>query len=253
MDQRPTRPKTFTLKATRSFVINLDADKKRWRFFQESNQQQLQSITRFPATSLQTIHDDEREHYFLEKYQFLRNLIKNEGKGSAACAISHLKLLLEFVSNTANDDDYIFVFEDDALLTSHLLQYGFVVGPDNADFILLSEYSSAHIYVPFDKTDVNTNVNDLSKKSLEENLLQNYAEKINTATRVVSGYTAIGYIVTRRGAKVVLDGMKKEEELPVDLYFFANPQIKAYLPLLGWPLVQHHQPSQSVRRDKNKE
>eukprot|EP00536_Pseudo-nitzschia_multiseries_P013543 jgi/Psemu1/68750/estExt_Genemark1.C_5850016 len=261
IDQRPTGVRKFTLRHGRSFVINLDVDKERWNDFQDSNRKQLPNISRFPATSLQTKIDDKREHYYLEEYRFLPKLIENEGKGSAACAISHLKLLAEFVANATDDDDYIFVFEDDAVLTPQLLQGGFVVGPDNADFILLTEYSSAHIRVPFDRTrhttatrnlNLNLNLNHLgddvyTNKTMEEN----YAESINSAVRVVSGYSAMGYVITRRAARIVLEEMKDESHLPVDVYYFANPDIKAYLPLLGWPLVQHNRPYLSVRRDKN--
>eukprot|EP00537_Pseudo-nitzschia_pungens_P017876 CAMPEP_0172410638 /NCGR_PEP_ID=MMETSP1061-20121228/76986_1 /TAXON_ID=37318 /ORGANISM="Pseudo-nitzschia pungens, Strain cf. pungens" /LENGTH=357 /DNA_ID=CAMNT_0013146831 /DNA_START=15 /DNA_END=1088 /DNA_ORIENTATION=- len=248
VDQRPTGLRKFTLRHDRSFVINLNVDKKRWKDFQQLNQKQLQNISRFAATSIQTKNDDDREYRFLEEYRFLHNLVKNEGKGSAGCAISHLKLLGEFVAKTRNDDEYIFVFEDDAVLTSHLLDRGFVIGPDNADFILLTEYSSAHIRVPLHQRPATRDAGDLSTKSMEEN----YAQSINTAVRVVSGYSAMGYVITRRAAQVVLDGMKVENHLPVDVYFFANPQIKAYLPLVGWPIVRHNQPHLSVRRDKNK-
>ena len=185
---------------------------------------------------------------YFDQYPALQYLAEHDGMGSAACSLSHLRLfqhLLDHQEAQQQQHDYMFVFEDDIEILDPLLDSGVVMAPNNADLVLLSEASLGHVNVSWRKKGRGilraAATNDDNQKLSNKN-----------AIRVTSGYTAWGYIITKRGARIILDEYKHERTEPMDVYFFKNPNLKVYLPTSDWPVVAHGQLGiKSSRRDRD--
>jgi GR25 family glycosyltransferase involved in LPS biosynthesis len=259
------------MKYNSTFVVNLDSDKERWVAFQSVNQKRIEDIQRIPATTLihhgelllpltqkqskesevekgAIIEDDadavelKTQQMYFDQYPALQYLAKHDGVGSAACSLSHLRLFQHLLDHDAHYD-YMFVFEDDIEILDPLLDSGVVMAPNNADLILLSEASLGHVNVSWRKKGrgIRAATKDDNQKLSNKN-----------AIRVTSGYSAWGYIITKRGARIILDEYKHERTEPMDVYFFKNPNLKVYLPTSDWPVVAHGKLGiKSSRRDRD--
>ena len=289
-DSRPVGETTFWLQhttnsttngggAAAAYFINMDADTERLATFQRINQKQMAHIQRVSATVIHpailqdpdqifrlveppksntppTFSSDELETqlWYFQQYPNLRYLAQTEGFGTAACTLSHLRLLQHFSQDDSENEqqeeqqmEYIFVFEDDATLSQTLLNNGFVTGPTDADMLFLTQYSLGHVRVPWQRSNKTPQQSSLSQPSKHLRIETQPPTNAN-AIRVISGYNSVGYVVTQRGARIILRDMKKEKRLPIDLFFFADPNLKIYLPSSEWPAVGHNWASSSSSR-----
>ena len=271
LDPLPTHEQKFVMEYNSTFVVNLDSDRERWTTFQRVNQKRIQDIQRIPATTLRIhgelilpltqqkqskegegkgaiIEDDAEEELiaqqmYFNQYPALQYLAKHDGIGSAACSLSHLRLFQYLLDQEAHD--YMFVFEDDIEMLDPLLDSGAVMAPNNAHLVLLSEASLGHVDVSWRKKG-----RGIRAAATKEDNQKNLSSK--NAIRVTSGYTAWGYIITKRGARIILDEYKHERTEPMDVYFFKNPNLKVYLPTSDWPVVAHGKLGiKSSRRDRD--
>mmetsp|Transcript_24749 Transcript_24749/g.52504 ORF Transcript_24749/g.52504 Transcript_24749/m.52504 type:complete len:374 (-) Transcript_24749:117-1238(-) len=250
IDPLPTHERKFVMKYNSTFVVNLELDRERWVAFQRANQKRMKDIQRIPATLIhgelpltqkqskdgeqkgaitegdaEDAEELKTQQMYFDHYPALQYLAKHEGMGTAACSLTHLRLFQYLLDQDAHD--YMFVFEDDIEILDPLLDSGAVVAPNNADLILLSEASLGHVSVSWRKKGgIRATKDDKQKLS-------------NNAIRVTSGYTTWGYIITKRGARIILDEYKHERTEPIDIYFFKNPNLKIYLPTSDWPAVTH--------------
>ena len=255
IDPLPTHERRFAMSYNSTFVLNLESDKERWEFFQRVNQKRMKDIKRIPSTRIHpeisaqiqtkgreqnviTNQDDaelKTQQIYFSKYPALRYLAKHEGMGTAACALSHLRLLQDLLDLDASD--YMFVFEDDIQILDPLLDDGVVMAPNNADIVLLSACSLGQVSVPWQKKrGMIRRAATTAKDNITVSANTNHD---NNAIRVISGYSAWGYIITKRGAKILLDEYKNERKEPFDVYIFKNANLKVYLPTSDWPVVAH--------------
>lgn len=263
LDPLPTHEHKFVMEYNSTFVLNLDSDKERWTAFQRANQKRIEDIQRISATTLiqhQSKESEEEEkgaiveddavelktqQMYFDQYPALQYLAKHDGMGSAACSLSHLRLFQHLLDQDAHYD-YMFVFEDDIELLDPLLDSATVLAPNNADLVLLSEASLGHVDVSWQKKGGGIR-RAATKKDDNQKLSNN-----KNAIRVTSGYTTWGYIITKRGARIILDEYKHERTEPMDIYFFKNPNLKVYLPTSDWPVVAHGKLGiKSSRRDRD--
>ena len=254
IDPLPTHERKFVMRYNSTFVLNLESDKERWSFFQRVNQKRMKDIQRIPSTRIHPelsakiqgkvmgqkviMFGDNTElktqQMYFEKYRVLKYLAKHDGMGTAACSLSHLRLLQDLLDQDASD--YMFVFEDDIEILNSLLDDGVVMAPNNADVVLLSACSMGHVSVSWQKkrrirrTAIATNDNT----TFPANPIH-----ISNAIRVTSGYSAWGYIITKRGAQILLHEYKNERTEPFDVYIFKNANLKVYQPTSDWPVVVH--------------
>jgi GR25 family glycosyltransferase involved in LPS biosynthesis len=265
MDPLPTHEAKFVMSYNSTFVINLESDRERWTYFQKVNQKRMEDIQRIPATLIHTellarkkskkqteitIKDDDEElktqQIYFDQYPVLEYLARNEGMGTAACSLSHLRLFQEFLEQ--DDFDYMYVFEDDIDILDPLLGDQFVMAPNNADVVMLSDCSFGFVQVSWLKK--SRMLRKATSSSKDVNQINPLLTK--SAIRVISGFSAWGYIITKRGARIILEQYKNERTEPIDLYFFKNPNLKVYLPTSKNPVVAHGRlGAKSARRNND--
>ena len=254
IDPLPIHERKFVMKYNSTFVLNLESDKERWAFFQRVNQKRMKDIQRIPSTRMHPelsaqikgkgmgqkliIFGNNTElktqQLYFSKYPALKYLAKRDGMGTAACSLSHLRLLQDLLDQDASD--YMFVFEDDIEILDSLLDDGVVMAPNNADVVLLSACSLGHVSVSWQqKRGIRRSATAAKDNTtLPANPIHN-----NNAIRVISGYSTWGYIITKRGARILLDEYTNERTEPIDVYIFKNANLKVYLPTSDWPVVAH--------------
>jgi len=223
--------RTFTMTPNNTWVIHLESDVKRWELFQQQDPQW--SVQIFPATrvsipakaasgkkrrirrppSVQSSvvnNSDAQQDYWIQTYPSIQHAISRGKYGDAGVSISHLRLWKEWLQNTSkshsnSDSSYLFVFEDDALLSRQLLSSKQVMVPADADVIWLMKSVAKAVRVPFRNN-----------------------KTIQTASRVLKGAGTYGYIITRHGAQTALREV-----------LLGTHHLRIYLPLSGWPQVLH--------------
>ena len=251
IDPLPTHERRFVMSYNSTFVLNLESDKERWEFFQRVNQKRMNDIQRIPSTRIsaqkqtkgteqnmitnQNDAEMKTQQIYFSKYPALRYLAEHEGKGTAACALSHLRLLQDLLDQDVSD--YMFVFEDDIQILDPLLDDGVVMSPNNADLVLLSACSLGHVSVSWQKK--RGMIRRTATAAKNNTTVSANTNRGSNAIRVISGYSAWGYIITKRGAKILLDEYKHERKEPFDVYIFKNANLKVYLPTSDWPVVAH--------------
>lgn len=272
IDRRPKwgQSKSFAIRDGNAFVINLNTDTARMQHFQAMNNPVMNEIRRFPAhqwTTRTKIHnnnnnkngkkdndmkgntgdtEEDEEHrmnvqkLWASKYPFLGHSMKHEKYGDAACSLSHILLWKEQLLDapTSDNKDYIFVFEDDAQILEPLLLKRTIQAPDIADVIFLMESATKRVAVPWDRSSEGMiAVEDASSTVLLSTMMN------ANATRVLGGYGAWGYIITREGAQKMISYLE-HSMTHVDLSFTAAPNVRVYLPDQDgqWPAVFHTLP-----------
>ena len=230
-DDKPQQIKTFSLTPQNAFVLNMDRDYKRLQQFRSKNPEIIQRVAAHEWITLdkknssynQTLSNATiwQQHYWELRYPWIQMASRIGKVGDAACSLSHVSLWKEKLLDAAGQD-YLFVFEDDAILTESLTRNHTIQAPDNADIVLLTEGATKRVAIPFQSA---------------------------TVTRVIGGYGTLGYLITRQGALKMLDFLQRSRE-PVDLSFFEASVVKVYLPT-SWPLV-HHSGIQSSRININR-
>jgi hypothetical protein len=226
-DPRPSKIRSYVMTNTTAFFINLDKDEKRREAFLSRNQDVAAYTQRYRAhewVKSRTLkpQSDSLERFELQnkwkgKYQYLQ-LSSNQGKfGDAACSLSHILLWGDML--ITNNYEYIYVFEDDALVLEPLRSHHSIQAPDLADVVFLSSGAIKRVDVPW--------------QGVNQNLPGSYA------VRVIGGFGAYGYIITQKGAKKLLDCFQRSRD-PIDLTFFSCTSLHVYLPISGeWPTVGH--------------
>eukprot|EP00980_Cylindrotheca_fusiformis_P017000 scaffold5177_cov103-Cylindrotheca_fusiformis.AAC.2 len=231
---RPQSLKTFHLTNTTGFVLNLDRDKDRLAVFRKRNPSFIQ---RFPAHQWTTT-DPEKvklQQYWGTKFPWIKIAGEMGKPGDAACSLSHLLLWKEKLLDNVNGQDYIFVFEDDIRIKKPSLRTNkhIVQAPDVADIVFLMSSATKLVRVPWKERN-----SDDDKTSW------------NVSNRVIGGYGAFGYIITRQGAEKMMKFLATYRE-PIDLSFFGSTSVHVYTPEKEWPLVGHYSDFESSRREFN--
>lgn len=224
---RPASVRHFAMTQSTAFVINLDRSSQRMKQFWWVNSAGgvAPMIQRFPAHEWTTsINDTETiriQEYWQQQYPFLKISARKGNYGDAGCSLSHLLLWKETLLD--GNQEYIFVFEDDAQLLNPLRQssvgngsYPHIDAPDVADIIFLAHPASKRVNVTWTGSE-------------------------EPATRLLGGFGTWGYIMTREGAQKMLACLQTSRK-PVDLSFFAAAPMRIYLPISSqFPTVLHNQ------------
>lgn len=214
-DDKPQQIKTFSLTYQNAFVLNMDRDHKRLQQFRSKNRKVIQRVAAHEWITLdkkssynQTLSNAtiQQQHYWELHYPWIQVVSRIGKVGDAACSLSHASLWKEKLLDTGQD--YLFVFEDDAILTKFFARNHIMKAPDNADIVLLTEGATKRVAIPFQSA---------------------------TVTRVIGGWGASGYLITRQGALKMLEFLQRSRE-PIDLSFYEASAVKVYLPT-SWPLV----------------
>jgi GR25 family glycosyltransferase involved in LPS biosynthesis len=266
-----------------SYVINMDRDAQRMeRFFQRNGRQSKQYIQRYsayewivPSTTTATTTKQSSQDFLLrqqqqeqwkQKYPFVKLAVEQRRYGDAGCFMSHLLLIQEklITQNTA-DTEYICIFEDDVAIQQQQQRQQellTVLAPGEADIIFLSPQSATkRIVVPWKDCEYNYSAvrhqhGPKSKETTTDNHYTNdgeswrsYPPPGHSAVRAIGGFGAIGYIVTLKGAKKIIEIATQTKD-PLDISFFSYPTLQVYLPLEQYDLVVH-MGTYSTRRNIN--
>lgn len=240
---RPKAIRQFVMTPERAFFLNMDRSEQRKHDFFRMNQEDdggATMVQRFSAhewigeednDSSSSSRNEKRrlQEYWEDRYPFLKMSSQNRNYGDAGCSLAHLLLWQEKLIDDPHQD-YLFVFEDDVRLLRPLRQnsrrksstrddekntYPIIQAPDVADIVFLIDYALKRVDVPWES-------------STDEH-----------AVRVIGGFGAQGYIITRAGALKMIDWLQTSRK-PLDLSFFAASSMKVYLPISSqWPAVQH--------------
>jgi hypothetical protein len=254
-----------TTSSSSSFVINMDRDQQRInKFYQRNGMGAKRYIQRYSAyewmkatttTGSKDAKKQQQQEQYQQQYPFVKHAIREGKYGDAGCFLSHILLIQEKLGDTqqsGNKDnsslDYISIFEDDVdiMYTNKNDDGGLsVLAPGEADIIFLSPQSATkRIIVPWN------DVVGRQQKQPATNSALRHREDTKTndwrkdpppgypAVRVIGGYGAIGYIVTRKGAQKILDVATRTNE-PLDLSFFTYSSLHVYLPLEQYNTVVH--------------
>eukprot|EP00980_Cylindrotheca_fusiformis_P018571 scaffold6155_cov108-Cylindrotheca_fusiformis.AAC.6 len=122
------------------------------------------------------------------------------------------------IAGERDGQDYIFIFEDDIRIKEPLRSKLALRAPDVADIVFLMPSAMKQAMVPWKE------MNDDHKTW-------------NVSTRVVGGFGAFGYLITRRGAEKMMKFLTTCR-VPIDLAFFGSTSVQVYIPE-RWPLVRH--------------
>lgn len=221
----PIKVKSFIMTSDNAFVLNMDHSTQRMKHFQQWNPEGI--VQRFSAHTWTGVTNMEK--YWQDHYPFLKRSVQKGDYGDAGCSFSHLVLWQEKLLDT--NQEYLFVFEDDAKLLEplqrvHGSSHPTIQGPDTADIIFLAAPALKRVNVF-------------------------WKDASEPAVRVVGGYGTWGYIITRAGALKMTESLRSSHD-PLDLSLFASSAIKVYLPLASqWPAVEH-QKTPSTRLGLNK-
>lgn len=223
----------YRLHDNNTFVVNLDNDVDRWEHFLGRNR----VGRRFSATDLrqQGSLNDPAFSNLMNTYPNLRHIVDTGRLGEAGVFASHLRLYQEILDR---GDEYAFVFEDDAVLRTSLVESRTVIAPYPVDMVFLTP-----------------------------NVLE--ATRLNDGSmiRVMGGAGAYGLIVTRRGLQKLLRHLQKGtcfgfvrlpfsscQRDPLDIAFMklsAMHGFEIYLPTKGWPLVSHTGRFNSTKQERD--
>jgi GR25 family glycosyltransferase involved in LPS biosynthesis len=246
--------RTFRITTDNAFVIHLEQDTDRWQRFLEVNTKSpaIQLFQTFPAfewTPNNVVGNDEKEtdhhHHHQqvlleERYPSLHQNVQEQLFGDAGCSASHLLLLERFLaSEETSTNDYIYVLEDDAKLLEPLATQALVTAPADADVVFLMPSSTKRVKVPYYYSD-----------SDESSSTQHSKDAF--AVRVIGGWGAYGYVITRQGAKKLLKYMDVNIHDPFDVAMTRAYSWKIYHSTNKWPQVQHVRHG-STRRNHNGE
>jgi GR25 family glycosyltransferase involved in LPS biosynthesis len=249
-ESRPRREnlRTFVMSSDTAYVVNLDRDKQRMRNFHSKNKNS--TAQRFSAheyewasssthgntttTSRQSLDNLLIQQEWEAKYPFLRESSKSGNYGDAGCSLSHLLLIKEKLLENSHQD-YLFVFEDDAIISNPLLLTKTLQAPSEADMVLLTHSATKRVRIPWENGNTTTTTTT--------------PKEAFAATRVIGGFGTLGYIISRKGAEKVFDYLSQSRD-PIDITLFALSSLRVYLPVDHWPAVRHtHGPSTRLHRN----
>jgi hypothetical protein len=211
-----TATKTFHLRPENAFVLNLDADTQRWKRFQTTQNALSFNFTRFGAHRWDK-NDNALQQGYAKKYPWLKQSSANKRYGDAGCTMSHI-LLLERIQQGDDDLDYAFIFEDDARLLGPFITRQLVEAPADAHVVFLVPTVTKTVQVTA------------------------------SAVRVLQGYGAYGYLITKEGAGILLHHLQRYS-VPIDVALAGgSPDLRVYRSF-DWPAVVHVGDSSSRRRN----
>jgi GR25 family glycosyltransferase involved in LPS biosynthesis len=258
VDQKPKwdKVRTFVMTNETAFVINLESNTQRMtRFVSQNKPSSVEIIQRFSAhewisssssssstygrttttTPDEALQKIQLQRQWANNYPFLKISAGHRKFGDAACSLSHLLMWQEKLIDAQKD--YIFVFEDDATLLEPLRSSHTIQAPDVVDVVFLAASAVKRVAVAWEQ---GGDWNDAAEKKEPE-----------PATRVIGGYGALGYIITRQGATKMLEFLKRSRAL-MDVSLFKSASLRIYLPLTGqWPAVWHDRTRSSSRLGLN--
>lgn len=198
----------------------------------------------------------QKQAQYAERYGFLKQATKRGAVGDAGCTYSHLRLLREVLLgwDTADDNhdgdntltamtsdaqmdhdrslekrDYLLVLEDDAI----------VVPPKSSSWVdNQSDSRTMVVYAPYDADVVFLQEQETATKLVSVPVLHSMSsgavESVDEVVRVIQGYGAFGYIITRRGVVKLLQYYVRNtsHQTPIDVAMLSLGQLRVYLPLL---------------------
>lgn len=218
LDVVPANRKTFRATANNTFVINLESDITRRKSFEKHNNNKLWRYQFFPATTWVPFVENEEDanatataayenqQKYAQEYVFVAKKSKIGHFGDAASTMSHIRLMEQLLES--KHEDYYIIFEDDVLVRDPLKSSGLIQAPSDAHVVFLVNYATKLTRVP--------------KKEV----------------RVIQGYGAQGYVVTKAGATRILQYLS-HNFAPFDCAMAGDAKgLRVYLPQ-NWPLVRH--------------
>mmetsp|Transcript_5436 Transcript_5436/g.7986 ORF Transcript_5436/g.7986 Transcript_5436/m.7986 type:complete len:317 (-) Transcript_5436:145-1095(-) len=225
LDMPPSERKTFRATTNNTFVIHLESDVARRKSFEQNNK--LWNYQFYPATQWVEETKEDTTNYtdayqlqqkYAQTYPFVGTKSQMGQFGDAASTISHIRLMEQLLQS--QHEDYYIIFEDDIVVKEPLLSSR-----------QLQAAGDAHVV-----------------------FLVNYATKLTTIQkdiRVLQGYGAQGYVVTKVGATLILKYLSRTNG-PFDCVMAGDATgLRVYLPQ-DWPLVRHvSQKKDSSRRAFN--
>ena len=220
----PKKDKLFKMKSGNAFVVNLDRDTQRLKAFMESNNCTDGEVKRFPAYMF---HNESftKDAELVNRYTFVWEQATTFGEpGTAACTLSHMLLLEQFLQNATDDDDYMFVFEDDARFRGSFYQTRSVLAPEDAELVHLTTGGQSYMAsIPYDGN---------SQRA--------------PATRILHGDRSQGFIITARGAKKLKQLMMSPAgDTVIDLAMLGPANLKVY-----WPTGQRERWLKKKKKDR---
>ena len=251
LDDKPAAERrTFRSTANNTFVINLERDTERRNQFEKVNSRekgvgvpyQFFSATEWENNVENTnVHHSSnhnesessaididiarqartRQEEYARTYAFVSQKAAQRHYGDAASTLSHIRLMEQLL---ASSEDFYFIFEDDAVLKEPFRSTGAVQAPSDAQVVFLVQYATKKVKV----------------KAVARGPATDEEEDDNNQdeVRVVQGYGAMGYVVTRTGAELILRHLRGHP-VPFDVALAGEPWgLRVYQPV-GWPLVGH--------------
>lgn len=213
LEDRPQSDRSFHMTPTNAFVINMDSDIERMETFQSMNNNSTM-IQRFSATAWRPDKDAtkislqpeqkailRKQESWEHKYPFVRYSARRGHYGDAGCSLSHIRLLQHFL---LSDEPYMFVFEDDARILEALLSKHTVQAPADADVVFLISSATKTVNLPYRN------------------------DPTQYATRVIQGYGAFGYVVTKEGAQKLLSHLERYK-VPIDVALTGSTALRIYM------------------------
>lgn len=159
-----------------------------------------------------------KQELYARTYPFVGKMAAKKHYGDAASTTSHIRLMEQLLDMSSDDGEgYYFMFEDDAVFREPFRSTGAVQAPSDAHVAFLVPYAT---------------------KKVKAN---------DGEVRVVNGYGAMGYVVTRTRAALILKHLRGHS-MPFDVAVAgAAHDLRFYQPV-GWPLVGHRPGSGGSRR-----
>lgn len=159
----------------------------------------------------------EQEQY-ARTYPFVSQKAAKKQYGDAASTVSHIRLMEQLLDTPRDDgEECYFVFEDDAVMREPFRSTGDVQAPSDAHVVFLVRFATRKVKANDDEA------------------------------RVLNGYGAMGYVVTRAGAALILEHLRTHS-VPFDVALAGESHdLRVYQPV-GWPLVYHRPGSGGSRR-----
>jgi len=229
LDRPPAKRKIFRATANNTFVIHLKSDVARRKSF-ERNNHKLGTYQFYPATqwvvaepkmkyhdglppNMTTNNDTDAyqlQQTYAQTYRFVRNKSQRGEFGDAASTMSHIRLMEQLLQSPY--EDYYFIFEDDVVVKEPLQSSRQLQAAGDAHVVFLVNYA----------TKLWTTIHNHNQKE----------------TRVLQGYGAQGYVVTKAGATRILHYLSHHDR-PFDCAMAGDATgLRVYLPQ-DWPLVRH--------------
>jgi hypothetical protein len=216
-----------------------------WRWIVDNHQGDSDGDGRLRSEKQQLQEEYER------RYPFLKDSARHRRYGDAGCTLGHVRILEQFCchgngdvgggddDDDDGDDEYIFVFEDDVQLLPPLIDTYQVLAPADAHVVHLVAYATKVVPVPF----------YAAFAAAGHNRDGEHPDGWMVANRVIQGYGAQGYVITKTGARNLLQHLERHSD-PADVGLTGSSSLRVYQPMNGFPLVRHLGGT-SDRRSKN--